>query len=66
MAKKRRSYPKSPNLKYKFDSKDNSILKIKQFFNDINFTNKFQIISDPNEPFIKLETKYNDRTDNDN
>ena len=29
MAKKRRSYPKSPNLKYKFDSKDNSILKIK-------------------------------------
>ena len=29
MAKKRRSYPKSPNTKTKLDLKDNSILKIR-------------------------------------
>ena len=29
MAKKRRSYPKSANTKYKFDLKDNSLIKVK-------------------------------------
>lgn len=50
MAKKRRSYPKSANMKYKFDAKDNSIFEDKSSKNVI-----FRIISDPKEPTYKHE-----------
>lgn len=48
MAKKRRSYPKSPNIKYKIDAKDKTI-----FEDNVSPNVKFKIINDKNEPFYK-------------
>lgn len=58
MAKKRRSYPKSANTKYKFDSKDNSILKIKWKSPNDEKENTIDFRSDKEKYTIKIEDNH--------
>lgn len=58
MAKKRRSYPKSANLKYKFDTKDNSILKIKWVSPNDKKENTLDVRSDKENYTIKIKDNH--------
>lgn len=58
MAKKRRSYPKSANIKYKFDAKDNSLLKIKWNSPNDKKENTLDIRSDKEKYTIKIKDNH--------
>ena len=57
MAKKRRSYPKSANKKYKFDLNDNSLIKIKWTSPTDNKENILDIRLDKNNS-IKIKDNH--------
>ena len=56
--KKRRSYPKSANTKYKFDIKDNSIIKIKWTSPNDKKENTLNIRSDKEDYTIKIKDSH--------
>ena len=58
MAKKRRSYPKSANTKYKFDSKDGSIIKIQWNSPNDKKENTLDIRSDKEKYTIKIKDNH--------
>lgn len=56
--KKRKSYPKSANTKYKFDIKDNSIIKIKWTSPNDKKENTLDIRSDKEDYTIKIKDSH--------